>query len=233
MATFMSALLGCNAIDDKAITPIEEGLSKKYGKKFTVSALGDRIGRDTATAYVYADDDPTMRFVTRVNKEGEIVFENYAYRLVCRRVETIVNDTFLENGLNTECHSDFSDSILDVDVNISISEYIEESSSVNIKLAIIIKDNEDVTGEKLEKIFKDIYSKMPEINIYFSIFVLSEKDYDNTCEKVEKETNFFDLSRLKIHGIEHSVKSFYVDISCNQLSMSADEISIKLSEEEN
>lgn len=232
MATFMSALLGCNAIDDKAIKPIEEGLSKKYGKKFTVSALGDRIGRDTATAYVYADDDPTMRFVTRVNKEGEIVFENYAYRLVCRRVETIVNDTFLENGLNTECYAEFMKCKLNIPEGISIEDYIKDSEAESVDVAIIIKSDVKITGESLKKIYEVIYSQMFGISVGFNLFVLSEEDYDIVYENVRNETQYFGLPRLKLSNIKGNVKKFYAKMSSNQLSLTVYEINKKLSKEE-
>ena len=57
MGTLMAALLGCETVDKKATEAITNRLSEKYGRSFTVAALGNRIGRDTATAYVFADED--------------------------------------------------------------------------------------------------------------------------------------------------------------------------------
>ena len=43
---------------------IEKQLFDKYGKEFTVDSIGGRsAGNSTTTAYVYANDDSTMRFV--------------------------------------------------------------------------------------------------------------------------------------------------------------------------
>ena len=50
MGTLMAALLGCETVDKKATEAITSRLSDKYGRSFTVAALGNRIGRDTATA---------------------------------------------------------------------------------------------------------------------------------------------------------------------------------------
>ncbi len=228
MATFMSALLGCEAIDDKAVKPIEEGLSKKYGKKFTVSCLGDRIGRDTATAYVYANNDPTMMFVVRVSKDGKIVFENYAYRLVCREVEKTVNSAFSENGLTAECYADFSSCKFDISAEITVNGYIKESGADTVKLAIIVKADNKITGEILKKIYTEIYSQISEITVGFSLFVLSERDYNKICENVKTETQHFGLSRLRLYGVADDIKSFYTEISNNALSVTVYEINNKL-----
>lgn len=232
MATFMSALLGCKAIDDKAVKPIEEGLSKKYGKRFTVSCLGDRIGRDTATAYVYANNDPTMMFVVHVSKDGNIVFENYAYRLVCREVEKTVDSAFSENGLTAECYADFSSCKFDISEEMTVNDYIKESGADTVKSAIIVKADDKITGESLEKIYAEIHSKISEITVGFSLFVLSERDYNKICENVKTETQYFGLPRLRLHGAADDIKNFYAEISNGALSVTADEINNKLSEGE-
>lgn len=228
MATFMSALLGCKAIDDKAVKPIEEGLSKKYGKKFTVCSLGDRIGRDTATAYVYANNNPTMMFVVHVNKNGKIVFENYAYRLVCREVEKTVAAVFTESGLTAECYADFSSCKFDISAEMTVNDYIKESGAGTVKSAIIVKANDKITGESLKKIYMEIYSQMSEITVGFSLFVLSERDYNNICENVKTETQYFGLSRLRLYGAADNIKNFYAEISNGALSVTVDEINNKL-----
>ena len=228
MATFMSALLGCKAVDDKAIEPIEEGLKEKYRKEFTVSALGDRIGKDSATAYVYADDDPEMRFIVNINKDGEIIFENYAYRLLCRRTENMVNEAFSENGLISECYVEFSDYKYDIPLETTVNDYIKESGSDTVKAAMIVKADDKLTGEILEKIYTEIYSQMPEITVGFSLYILSARDYDNVYENVKTETQYFGLSRLKLYGIEDDVKELYAEISKGQLSKTVDEMNDKL-----
>ncbi|MBD5103557.1 MAG: hypothetical protein HDT47_01685 [Ruminococcaceae bacterium] len=223
MATFMSDLLGCKAIDDKAVKPIEEGLSEKYGKKFKVASLGDRIGRDEATAYVYASNDPTMMFVVRVSKDGRIVFENYAYRLVCREVEKTVNSAFSKNGLTAECYADFSSCKLDISAENTVNDYIKESGADTVKSAIIVKKDNKINGEILKRIYTEIHSQISEITVGFSLFVLSEKDYNNICEKVKTETQYFGLSRLRLYGAKDNIKHFYAEISNGALSVTADE----------
>lgn len=222
MATFMSALLGCKAIDDKAVKPIEEGLSKKYGKKFSVSCLGDRIGRDEATAYVYADNDPTMMFVVRVSKDGKIVFENYAYRLICREIEKTVKRTFCKNGLTAECYADFSSCKFDISAKSTVNDYIKESGADTVKAAIIVKADNKITGENLKKIYTEIHSQISGITVGFSLFVLSERDYNSICENVKTETQYFGLPRLRLYGVKDDVKHFYAEISNDVLSATAD-----------
>lgn len=231
MATFMSTLLSCKAIDDKAVVPIENSLLEKYGKSFTVAALGNRIGNDTATAYVYAEDEPEMRFIVRVNKNGDIVFENYAYRSVCHTVEKAMMDIFSANGLSAECFLEFSDCKYDVSANIAVDDYIKESGSNSISAAIIVRSDDKIGGEALETAITEIYTQIPEITLEFSLYILSQRDYDKIYEKIKSETQLFDFSRLRLYGIEDDVKEIYIEISNGKLSKTVDEINEKLTKE--
>jgi hypothetical protein len=119
LVTLMLSLYSCSYFgmtSNRTTEQITTQLSERYGKAFTVSALGDRIGKNTTTAYVFADDDPTMMFTVRSSQEGgEIEFENYAYRKLCREIENVISRIFSEYGFKVSCYATlFGTSIHDV-----------------------------------------------------------------------------------------------------------------------
>lgn len=85
MAVFISAVCGCNAVNNRTIEPIKATLSEKYGKSFTVAALSDRT-----------------------DKSGEIVHEEYSYRLLCRNVENEIKKAFEKYKIKSECYVTFT-----------------------------------------------------------------------------------------------------------------------------
>ena len=229
MATLMAALTGCNTVDEKATEPIITGLTAKYGKTFTVYALGDRIDKDTATAFVYADDDPTLLFTARSTPKGELVFENYAYRSVCRSVEKIVNAAFAKANIDSECFADFSAVNNNLDIGISVESYIKETSADSIVITLIAKASDAITAENLEKVYNDVYSQMSGIHIGTGLYVLTSDDYGKIAESVRLETQVFDAYRLKVHGAESSIIELNIRMTDKGMSLSADEINSALS----
>lgn len=228
MATVLTNVIGCNTIDNFEIDAIEDALSEEYGKSFTVAALGNRFNEDTATAYVFAEDDPTIRFIVRTNTINEIIFENYAYRTVCHKVEKKINDTFSKYGLKSECFVEFSKCLFDISIDTSVENYIEKSKSDIVKAAVIIHSDEKITGENLEKIFMQIYSEIPEISVGFSIYILSDRDYENVYSEIITETQYFGIEDLRTYGIEDEVTDFYVEITNGTISETIEMINFKL-----
>ena len=223
IAVLFSSLFGCNMIDNNAVNTVEDELSNKYGKTFVVSDLGNRFNNDTTTAYVYASDDPSTRFEVRVNSDGEIVFENYAYRKVCSRVRKIVCDIFSEYDLETVCVAEFSEYNYDISAEASIKEYIEASEADIVKAAIAVKSDEMLTGEILEKIYTDIGNQIPEIPVGFSMYILSEEDYTKVFKEIENRTSYFGIGDIRAYGVT-PITEFYVEINDGQLSETITEI---------
>lgn len=224
MATLISALFGCDTVDRKATEPLITQLSTKYGKNFTIYALGDRINKETVTAYLFADDNPTMLFTAKITSNEELVFENYAYRSICRRVETIINTSFEEYGIETECFVDFSIANNYINFDTSVETYIRQNTPKNVTATIIASTKSDILGEDLEKIYKELFTKFFEINIGTSLFLLSSADFNNIEKDIQLETQVFNLYRLRTFGINDEIKELNIRMTKEGLSMSASEI---------
>lgn len=63
---------------------IEGKLHAKHGKDFTVTAIGDRIGKDSVTAYCSPSDDMGLVFEARMNNSDSSLFDSYVPRLIGR-----------------------------------------------------------------------------------------------------------------------------------------------------
>ncbi len=232
MAALLSTISGCIIIGPssiEAIEAIETGLYEKYHKTFTVAAFGDRYNKDTATAYVYADDEPTMRFVARVNNDGELVFDDYVYRCNCRLVENTVNEAFKRYGISTECFARFSNRYDDA-ITASISEYIKESGSTDIDITILCKSSENVSGKNIKAIYEDL-SKEIDIKFGTLLCVVTEQDYDMVSEKIRRETQLFDSGRVADYGVKDEILEIYVIYDSSGMSLTEAQIDEQLSNE--
>ena len=232
MAALLSTISGCIIIGPssiEAIEAIETGLYEKYHKTFTVAAFGDRYNRDTATAYVYADDEPTMRFVARVNNDGELVFDDYVYRCNCRFVENTVNEAFKRYGISTECFVEYSNRY-DAAITASISEYIQESSSTDIAIAILCKSSENISGKNIKAIYEDL-SKEIDIKFGTLLYVVTEQDYDMVSEKIRCDIQLFDSGRVELYGAKDEILEINVICDSGAISLTEAQIDEKLSNE--
>lgn len=232
MATFMSTILGCNAIDNRIIKSIKSTLSEKYGKSFTVAALGDRIDRDTATAYVYADDDPTMRFIVRVDKSGEVVYEAYSYRLMCRTVENKINKAFEKYGIESECLVTFTPSKnINVSPNMTFDEFVKVNTLEIAITDIVVLSDVDLTGENIVNVYTEICDYLENVDFGTCIYVLTESDFNTVKEKVRHEVDSFALQDLKYSGASDNIKELFIKVEDKKMPLTSLEIDLELGKE--
>ncbi len=232
MATFMSTLLGCNAIDNSVIAPIKSTLSEKYGKSFTVAAIGDRIDRDTATAYVYADDNPTMRFVVRVDKTGKVVYEDYPYRLMCRMMENKIKNTFEKYSIKSECFVMFTPKIrINVSTDMTFDEFFNVNSPESASTNIIVLSDDNLTGENIVNVYTEIGNFLGDIDFATSLRVLTERDFNTVKEKIRNEVEPFDLYTVKSYGAIDNIKELYIKVEDGEMPWTASEIDFELGKE--
>jgi hypothetical protein len=229
------SLSGCGGIGPSNTTvdnEVSKQLQEKYNKSFTVYAAGNRFNNTTATAYVFADDDPTMMFTTRISDDGELVFENYVYRLVCRDVENIVNETFKVNGIDSECFAVFFDTDSRVNIQeseISIDDFIEEFNPKGISISILARDSDVINSENILKIYDELFSKLRKLDIGTNLCIASSEDFDKVVEDVKRETQLFDAYRVEVKGIENNVHEMNVRMTSEGLFPTTNEIDEKLS----
>ncbi len=229
-AAIVFTLSGCNALNNRYSSHIKSDLSEKYGKSFTVAAVGDRIDRDTATAYVYADDDPTMWFEVRTDNSGTVVFERYAFRLICRNVENKINETFENYGIRSECFVTFSPSKdIKAEPDMTLDEFIEVNSPEDAITSIIVSSGDNLTGENIIKVYTEIGEYLGSVDFGTGIYVLTESDFDTVREQVQHEVVTFGEQDLKYGGASDDIKELHIKIENGELPWTAAEIDSELS----
>lgn len=220
------SIIGCTFNTNKLISEeIETQLENKYEKEFTVYALGGRNAyQKEITAYVYSNEDPTMLFTVRITGDNIIVYNNYEYRLVLRKIENIVNSTSAKYGVETVCYVNSSTYDDNIGTNITPDEYIKNYTPESFRIAHVIRDSNKVTASNLEKIYKEIQGELGNRKLGIGVYVLSSRDYDAVSDEVVRETQFFDKYRLSRNGTKDEINEFKLQVSNNSLSMSLQEI---------
>lgn len=231
MASFMSVVSGCTLAIQTAANDIELNLKNKYGTDFTVYALGDRLDRETSTAYVYPNEDDSLRFFVNAKGNGDIVYDDYSYRMVCRKVENLVNEKFYEEKLKTECFADFIDCSSNTEKDISVEEFVKRNNSHCLKIVIVIAENPDICGSLLCKVYENICKDLPLITVKFSLFILSEDNARVVLPNARNEVTIFGADRIKKMGADKPFVNLLVDMKDGMLSKSAEEIDSIIKEE--
>ena len=232
MATFMSVLLGCD-IDKKAVDPILTQLSEKYNKTFVINSLGDRIGKDTATAYVSAEEDSSMRFVVRVNTEGNLEYEEYAYRTVCRQTENLVSDLLKKQNMNGVCYCTFSPFYNDITPGTTPQEYIRAAGTKKLHISLVLENDGNLDVQKLQEVYASLYDELNDLFIASTVCVVSQKDYANLYEHVLLETEPFGAYRLSLYGTNDPIAEVLLVMSENGFRVTEGELQTALSGEVN
>ncbi|MDE6733687.1 MAG: hypothetical protein K2J77_12545 [Oscillospiraceae bacterium] len=207
-------------------------MSEKYGKSFTVAELGDRIDRDTATAYVYADDDPSMRFVVRTDKSGEVIYEEYPYRLMCRKVENKINETFAKYGIVSECFVTFTPRRnINVSPNMTFDEFVKVNTLETAITDIVVLSDVDLTGEKIVNVYTEICDYLENVDFGTCIYVLTESDFNKIKEKIRHEVETFALQDLKYSGASDNINELFIKVEDKKMPLTSSEIDSELGRE--
>lgn len=224
MISLVFIVSGCGLSSGKAVSQIEDYLEDKYNKEFTVSAIGNRMYRDTATSIVYANDDPSMQFIVIINSEGKVVYDQYTFRRVCRKVEDEINESFEKAGIKSECFIDFNKWVYDLSVDCSIEDYIFSSSADTIAAAIICENKNQISVEELSEICSTISSEISDITIASSIYLLTESDFSKVQNTVRTGTKYFDTDILKLYGAVDTISKVRIKTLNGILDASSVEI---------
>lgn len=230
-AAIMFVIPGCSAAGkNSTVSTIKSDLSEKYGKSFTVAALGDRIDRDTATAYVYADDDPTMRFIVRVDeKSGEVVYEEYPFRLMCRTVENKINKAFEKYGIESECFVTFTPRRnAKASPDMTFDEFIKNNTFETAITDIVVLSDVDLTGENIVNVYTEICDYLGNVDFGTCIYVLTESDFNTLKEKITHQVESFSLQDLKYAGASDNIKELFIKVEDKKMPLTASEIDLEL-----
>lgn len=221
MPTLTSELFDGDVLDKLATEPIIQSLTEKYNRNFSISALGDRFGGNTATAYVFADNDPTMLFVVKVSTKGEVVYENYSHRLICRKIENVIKAIFEKYDFQIECFIEFDNTDNEIPVDITVDQFLHEICPDFILLSsIIIRASEKLTEDCITRIYKDISSRLSGVTHASTLYVLEPDDYGAVEHRIRTETQLFDAYRLKRYGTKSPIQQINVRATHEELSVS-------------
>lgn len=224
MATLMSLLLGCEDVDKKTVAAIQDRLAEKYGGSFTVYALGDRIGRDTVTAYVYADGDSSMLFTARLDKGGELTFDNYPYRIVCRKTDNLLTSSLSSFGIESVAYTTYENKDDSLALDISPTEYVRKTASTFCAISLVVKDNDAVCADDLLHCVAALREQLGDILIGISVYKLSADDYTAVYDAVLHETQIFDAYRLSTMGTSGDIVEVTFQYDAAGCSMTAEQI---------
>ena len=203
---------------------IEQNLQVKYGESFTVTHIGDRLGRDTVTAYAHPSNDSSLVFTVQASSFGEIISDGYSYRFLCRKVENITENSFSTEGLSTACIAEFIGCPSNTDKSISVEDFVQQYKPNRVKIAIVVEKDDNLSGGALSTAITDVCHNLPDINMVFSIFCISPNDTD-VLQGVRKEPFIFGEDRLEQLGADSPIVEIYVEVNNGILSKSADQIS--------
>ena len=224
MAALISGLVGCNLVNVSETDAIAKSLSDKYNKDFVVTAIGNRYNYDTATAYAYAAEDPSLRFVINADSVGNLEYDSYAYRCVCRKVENIINDAFEKNGLSVENFVVFRIPNYNIPADITIKDYASTMNCDKVVSAVAVKSAHEAMSEKLIKAFEDVDKLLSGFTVTYRLYLLSESDFAKAKDIIRTETTIFDLLRLESYGLGDEISDYSVDVSAGKPDKTAHEI---------
>lgn len=225
---FMSLLfiVGCSSefsISERACVL----LSDKYSTAFSVYAIGNRYGTDTATVYAYADADPSMLFTARVSDDGVLAFDNYAYRSVCRKAEQMVVSIFSEQGVEVVCFCSFDSFDNTISPGLAVVDFIDMASVEWLTVSLVIRNGSNVSGVSILTALEKLRSCLG-VNVGSWVFVVSSVDFDRVRDTVLLETQSFDKDRLCRRGIQDEVCDFTLQVYSGGATMAASEIDVEL-----
>lgn len=231
MSVLISGLIGCGLVDKTESEAIADNLSAKYNKQFVVTAIGNRYNSDTATAYAYAAEDPSLCFVVKAYATGELVSDSYAYRTVCRKAENTLNDAFKDCGMDTENYVVFNVPEYKIPADMSIENYISKSNCDELICAMVLKKDSNANGVNISEAIAKAGKDLPDITVVYKLFLLSARDFEKANDIIRKETTIFDMIRLKSYGLEDNVSDCVIEASGGKANKTVDEIANDLNGE--
>lgn len=184
ISSLMIALAACGTSYSYTADLLETELEEKYNKDFVISSIGGRNSyTDDTTAYMYAANEPELIFTAKITPKGNVSYDNYAYRLVCRKAENVVNDVFERFDISSECFATFDVKNSNISTDLSINEYIEQEKPDILRFALTATSEREITGDILKGVYEGISVEIPNVTLGFSLYVLESEDYKNISEK--------------------------------------------------
>ncbi|MCP8969375.1 hypothetical protein [Ectobacillus ponti] len=190
-------LFGCSILNDSNADQITEALQKKYGEKFKVTGLGNRLGtatNDTVTSYVYAENKPDVLFEAEVNTKGELTFDNYVERRVTRQVEDIIRKSFQDQSLEAlaNVHIYGPTGAKPTNPDITLEEYVKSHKPELFIAQIILKNptgDLKASAASIMQAYQNIYANLYGTGLEGKVKVIAAEQYADCAEKFREEVS--------------------------------------------
>jgi hypothetical protein len=187
----MVSLFGCRSLNEDTAEKVVKALEDKYGVKFKATAIGERFGtktNDTVTTYISPEDNEDIVFEAKMNKDGELIFDNYIARKVAREVEHAISNRLEENAIDAEAKTVAygADSSKHTDPSITLQQYIETYSPEMFISYIVVKEDTAVNAKGLVNAYEKILEDTNGVSMEGRIKVVSASDYEECVKELRK-----------------------------------------------
>ena len=215
------SLMGCGDLNKQQAEQIAEKLSEMYnGEEFEVLALGNRYGtltNDTVRAFVKAKETNVV-FECQMNTDGEIIANNYKARLMETKIENLLAENLENQGIT-------SDSLLflfggkdinTLNLDMNPSNYISVYTPEYVSGYLLIKENENLSGEAFLKGFRKTYEDILNTPLQANIWVIPQDLIGEFSKLPDVSNSWFED--------KETISNFKLTITKDGLSINENEI---------
>lgn len=183
--------------NNSSVNKIAEQLENKYGKTF------GEYGANGTYLYMYPNDDSTLIFTVRADKDNKIVSENYAKRYVERQLENLIKQSFSQNGMTAVVTASLP--LPNNDKLQTLDEYIFDRNPESVVVTILVDGNLNVDNTKLENMYKSFYESVRKAKFSSGVYVVSHSDYSKIADKLLHNDGIWDTSTINVYS-DYTVK---------------------------
>lgn len=184
-------------LHNNSVNSVADQLETKYGKSFS------EYGANGTYLYMYPNDDSTLVFTVRADKDNKIISENYSKRYVERQLENLIKQSFSQNGMQVVVTAALP--LPNSDRLQTLNEYITDRKPDSVSVSILIDGSLNVDNAKLENMYKNFYDSVGKVNFGSGVYVLSHSDYSKVADKILHHDGIWDTSIINVYS-DYTVK---------------------------
>jgi hypothetical protein len=204
LVLIITGVTGCmgalHLLDSSQSQEIEQRLEEKYGEKFVVERIGDRLDTGFVKAVCRPANREDLFFYAKLYNESKELTDGYAYRRVTRMFADIVVDEFSKYGFKAQAtFGIFGGNNITIPPDISFGEYLEKAKPERIVGDIIIEEGE-LTYENSKELEAALMaaSKASAVEIRATLTIVPEKHFKKYTYEWLSEGRVYDI--IKQYG---------------------------------
>jgi hypothetical protein len=208
------SLLGCSDIETRKAEDVEKLLQEKYKKEFKVTHIGGGNGTEAketeTTTYGHPFDNESLVIKAVVDKNGELVADNYNPRLISDSLNQVLKKELESAGIEGESNTLVmdADSFSESNTEISLDEFVKTYKPEYFSADMIVKETTNVTAESFEKALQAVYKAGLNTTFQVNIHVISKEDYQ-ACLKKFKELSEISNSMYVDYEVVDEMKLYF------------------------